>query len=125
MTAPPRIPHRRTRNGKVARLPETIRERINVMLEDGVRYRDIINALTQPGSPTLPYAISEMNLSNWRRGGHQEWRRRQEHLELDRRFPLPFAKESPSVRSLLQLLKEQLPRREAAKIQTEPRNADF
>jgi hypothetical protein len=79
----------RTRNGKIARLPEAIRERVNTMLNDGVRYRDIINALGQPGASPLPYPISEMNLSNWRKGGHQEWLRRQEQLDLDRRFPLP------------------------------------
>ena len=105
MTHPLRLRHRRTRNGKVARLPEATRERINVMLDDGVRYRDIIKALAQPGAPALPYPISEMNLSNWRRGGHQEWLRRQQQLELDRRLPLAYPETPPSVRNLLQLLR--------------------
>ena len=110
--------HQRRRNGKIARLPETTRERINVMIEDGVRYRDIIKALAQPGGPELPYPISEMNLSNWRKGGHQEWRRRQQQLELDRRLPLAYSETPHSVRNLLQLLKEQLSRRETPKIET-------
>src|ERR1043165_5567586 len=118
MAAPPLVYHKRQRNGKIARLPEAVRERINVMLEDGVLYRDIITALAQPGGPILPYPISEMNLSNWRKGGHQEWRQRQEQLEVNRRFPRPFANESPSVSSLLQLLREQLHRRETPKIET-------
>src|SRR5258708_31973989 len=97
MTHPLRLRNRRTRNGKVARLPEATRERINVMLDDGVRYRDIIKALAQPGGPALPYPISEMNLSNWRKGGHQEWLRRQQQLELDRRLPLAYPETPLSV----------------------------
>jgi hypothetical protein len=122
MTVPPLTRHKRQRNGKIARLPEAIRERINVMIEDGVRYRDIIKALAQPGSPALPYPISEMNLSNWRKGGHQEWLRRQQQLELNRKLPLAYPETHPSVRNLLQLLKEQLSRREAPKIETGTRS---
>ena len=65
--------HRHPRNGKVARLPEPLRNRVNNMLEDGLRYRDIILKLQQDGG--LPYPLSEMNLSNWYRGGYQEWLR--------------------------------------------------
>ena len=109
--------HQRRRNGKIARLPDATRERINLMIEDGVRYRDIIKALAQPGGLALPYPISEMNLSNWRKGGHQEWRRRQEQLELDRTLPLAYPETPLSVRNLLQLLKQQLSRRESPKIE--------
>jgi hypothetical protein len=106
MRPPLLLAHRkRTRNGKIARLPETIRERISQMIQDGVRYRDIIKALAQPGCPPLPYPISEMNLSNWRKGGHQEWLRRRDQIELDRRFPLPGADKAASIRSLLQQLR--------------------
>ena len=69
--------HQHPRNGKIARLPESIRENINHRLDDGVRYRDIIAKLQQL-QPPLPYAISEMNLSNWYHGGYQDWRRKQE-----------------------------------------------
>lgn len=65
--------NRHPRNGKVARLPEPLRNRVNQMLEDGLRYRDIILKLQQDGC--LPYALSEMNLSNWYRGGYQDWLR--------------------------------------------------
>ena len=70
---------RRPRNGKIARLPEATRDQINHMLEDGMPYRTIIDKLRDSA---LPYAISEMNLSNWRRGGHQDWRRKQQDAEL-------------------------------------------
>ena len=65
--------HRHPRNGKVARLPEPLRNRINLMLEEGLPYRDIIANLQQAGD--LPYPISEMNLSNWCRGGFRDWTR--------------------------------------------------
>jgi len=100
--------HQRTRNGKIARLPEATRERINRMIDDGFRYRDIIQALGQPGASDLPYKISEMNLSNWRKGGYREWCRRQEQLELDRQFPLPSVEKTASLRSLLRQLTAQL-----------------
>src|SRR5438034_566459 len=68
----------RPRNGKVARLPEATREQINRMIEDGLPYRTIINQLRQANSP-VPYPISEMNLSTWRKGGYREWRAKQLH----------------------------------------------
>jgi hypothetical protein len=59
------------------------------MIDDGFRYRDIINALGPPGTPELPYSISEMNLSNWRKGGYRDYRRRRDQLEFDRAHPSP------------------------------------
>src|SRR5512140_3875409 len=67
--------HRHPRNGKVARLPEPVRNRLNLMLQDGLPYRDIIARLQEAGC--LPYPLSEMNLSNWYRGGFQDWLRDQ------------------------------------------------
>jgi hypothetical protein len=69
--------NRHPRNGKVARLPEETRNQINRMLEDGVPYRAIVAHL-QHSEPPLPYPVSEMNISNWRHGGYQEWRQQQE-----------------------------------------------
>ena len=65
-------PHR----GKVARLPEATRAQINRMIEDGATYRAIIEKLRQSATQ-LPYAISEMNLSNWLRSGYAEWQKEQ------------------------------------------------
>src|SRR5437588_3406550 len=104
---PSRRPHHRSCNGKVARLPEATRHRINLMIDDGVRYRDTIKALGEPGTPELPYPISEMNLSNWLKRGFQKWQRLQEQLELDRKFPLVLPPEPPSVRDFLEFLKQQ------------------
>jgi hypothetical protein len=85
MNTPPR--HHRRHNGKVARLPEPTRERINVMLDDGFRYRQIIQALGPPGTFFLPYPISEMNLSNWFHGGHKDYLRHKQYLESQRAHP--------------------------------------
>ncbi len=64
---------RRRRTGKIASLPNPIREHINRMLQDGVPYRVIIEKLHDPGAPALPYEISEHNISEWKDGGYQDW----------------------------------------------------
>ncbi len=68
---------KRPYRGKVARLPEATRHQINRMIEDGLTYRAIIERLRQPGAAPLPYPISEMNLSNWRKSGYAEWQEEQ------------------------------------------------
>ncbi len=62
--------HRHPRNGKIARLPESIRNLINSMLDDGRPYRLILQRVHELA--LLPYPISQMNLSNWFHGGYQE-----------------------------------------------------
>src|SRR5258708_6898916 len=71
--------HRRV--GKIARLPLATREHINRMIEDGLPYRAILEKLSQSSTAPLPYPISEDNLSTWRLGGFQEWRREQQQKE--------------------------------------------
>ena len=75
------------RNGKVARLPEPIRARINQMLENGQPYHAIIRHLneTQP----LPYPLSKMNLSNWFQGGYQDYLRQRLLAEALKPHTLP------------------------------------
>jgi hypothetical protein len=68
--------HRHPRNGKIARLPEPIRNLINQMLDDALPYRTIREKL-RCLTPPLPYAISDMNISNWYHGGYQDWRKQQ------------------------------------------------
>ena len=55
------------RRGKVARLPATTRDHINRMMDDGIPYKAIIQALGPSGRH-----LSEQNLSNWRLGGYQD-----------------------------------------------------
>jgi hypothetical protein len=72
----PSLRSSRRRNGKVARLPQEVRERLNSMIRDGLPYADIIAQLGDAGK-TLTYH----NLVRWRKGGYREWEERQEHLD--------------------------------------------
>jgi hypothetical protein len=56
------------RNGNVARLPKAVRDRINMMIEDGVPYVEIIERLGEDGN-----GLDKSNLSRWKNGGHQDW----------------------------------------------------
>jgi hypothetical protein len=72
----------RARTGKIARLPAAIRQELNHRLNNGALGREIVpwlNALPEvqrvlatrfAGRP-----ITEDNLSEWRRGGFQDWLR--------------------------------------------------
>jgi len=55
------------RNGKVARLPLALREQINLMLDDGVPYKTIIEKLGEAGKH-----LNKDSISNWRLGGYQD-----------------------------------------------------
>src|SRR5260370_1401254 len=55
-------------NGKVARLPKSIRDQINHWLLDGISYPDIIKRLGEPGQDLKPDHISQ-----WKKRGHQQW----------------------------------------------------
>jgi len=77
-----------TRNGKIARLPQSIREQINRRLQNGEEAKQIAEWLN-----TLPeaiailaaefdgQAINDVNLSNWKLGGYRDWETQQEALE--------------------------------------------
>src|SRR5262249_51725124 len=55
------------RNGKVARLPLVLREQINLMLDDGLPYKTIIEKLGDGGKH-----LNKHSISNWRLGGYQD-----------------------------------------------------
>jgi len=77
-----------TRNGKIARLPQTIREQINRRLENGEEGKQIVQWLT-----TLPEVaavmaaefdgqpVNEPNLSHWKLGGYRDWQAEQAAME--------------------------------------------
>jgi hypothetical protein len=85
--------HRRT--GKIARLPEEIRNHVNELITDGVDYQHIIDYLTQAGFPDF----SPQNLSRWKEGGYEDWlqhRSRIEELEFKTAFAVELAQSSDS-----------------------------
>jgi hypothetical protein len=81
------------RIGKIARLPHKIRDELNSRLLDGHRGKDLVpwlNSLDETrrlidfafnGNP-----ISEQNVSDWRKGGYQDWLRNRSTRERIGRF---------------------------------------
>ena len=79
------------RNGFVARKPQEVREKINLMLLDGITYPKIVENLGEDGK-----GLNEDSIGTWARGGYQDW------LDnLDRAGALRFAREAT-----MNLLKE-------------------
>lgn len=64
------------RNGNVARLAKEVRDRINVMIRDGVPYREIIEGLGKDGQE-----LCISSLSRWKDGGYQDWLVEQAFIE--------------------------------------------
>ena len=83
----------KTRIGKIARLPRTLRSQLNQWLHDGEpgnRLLEWLNALPEiqallaaefEGRP-----INAQNLSDWKQGGYRDWVAQQEALELAQRL---------------------------------------
>jgi hypothetical protein len=80
----------KTRNGKIARLPKSIREELNRRMEDGWQNVKLVAWLNE-----LPEVrqvlreqfhdepITEPNLSRWKEGGYEDWlRHRESHEQL-------------------------------------------
>src|SRR5580692_4634110 len=80
----PRLPAGR---GKIARLPDDIREQLNQRLLDGQPASTILPWLNGLGPVKTVLAaqfagepVTAQNLSNWRIGGYQHWFRDQKEL---------------------------------------------
>jgi hypothetical protein len=63
-----RFAFKRRRRGKISQLPEAAREQINLMIQDGVPYAEIIARLGEVGK-----GLNEDNLSRWRKTNYQDW----------------------------------------------------
>jgi len=75
-------PTRRSRNGKIARLPRLIRHQLNTRIEDAEPGPALLKWLN--GLPEVQELlardfesrpINEQNLSDWRQGGFRDWQR--------------------------------------------------
>jgi hypothetical protein len=69
-------PHRRARNGLVARLPRSLRESICRLMEDGFQYPAIIEKLDLGA-----HRITKHHLSEWKQGGFRDWQDDQQWIE--------------------------------------------
>ena len=82
-----------TRNGKIARLPKVVRDRLNQQMQDGVSGKALVRWLN--GLPDVrrilleqfnAAEITEQNLSEWRQGGYEDWLAHQERRDWVRRL---------------------------------------
>ncbi len=82
-----------TRNGKIARLPLTVRQELNRRLDEGEEGKKLVVWLN--GLPEVQAivaaefggkAIREQNLSEWKQGGYRDWLAKQEALEIAERL---------------------------------------
>jgi len=78
-----------TRKGKIARLPDSIREQLNQRLQDGHDAKSLIEwlspmpevqAVLQKHFESQP--INAVNLTEWRQGGFREWQQQQLALQV-------------------------------------------
>jgi hypothetical protein len=81
-----------TRTGKIARLPDAVREQLNGRLRNGEKGRLLVKWLNslpevQAAAATAfgGVPVSECNLSQWKKGGYRDWLRAQEALAEMRR----------------------------------------
>lgn len=75
------------RNGKIARLPKELRDKINTMIQDGLPYLQIIDSLG-----LAAHGISEMNLSRWKNGGYLDWVREMQLVQvIETKYELALA----------------------------------
>lgn len=83
----------KTRIGKIARLPRSIRNQLNMRLHDGEAGNQLLewlNALPEVRAVLATEferrPINAQNLSDWKAGGYREWVLQQEALELAERL---------------------------------------
>jgi hypothetical protein len=81
------------RNGKIARLPLTVRQELNRRLDDGEQGKKLVAWLN--GLPEVQAIVAaefggkpirEQNLSEWKQGGYRDWQAKQEALEIAERL---------------------------------------
>lgn len=77
-----------TRRGKIARLPQSLRDELNLRLLNGEPASKVLPWLNaQPSTAAVVgeqfggEAISDSNLSNWRAGGFEDWRKKRDRVE--------------------------------------------
>ena len=83
-----------SRNGKIARLPQPLREELNRRLDQGAQGRPLLQWLNSLPEVRAVLAadfegrpINKQSLSQWRRGGYAEWLRLRETLVLAGQMP--------------------------------------
>jgi hypothetical protein len=85
------------RTGKIARLPKTLRDAVNLALDDGASANAVIKLLTDAkangatnGDGSEIEIPNDQNITNWRDGGFADWKKENERLD-DMRMKREFA----------------------------------
>src|SRR5439155_6329309 len=82
-----------TRDGKIARLPRSLRDELNRRLDEGEQGKKLVAWLN--GLPDVQAivvtefggkALREQNLSEWKQGGYRDWLAKKEALEIAERL---------------------------------------
>jgi hypothetical protein len=96
------LPGRRSRTGKIARLPLAVREQLNRRLQNGEQGKRLVQWLNEQqevravmAAEFLGRPVLESNLSEWRNGGYRDWQRQQEA----RQAVLSFVEEAGGLQS--------------------------
>jgi hypothetical protein len=115
-----------TRNGKIARLPQNIRNQLNRRLEDGEPGKEVVKWLN-----TLPIVqavlkeqfdgqpVNEPNLVAWRQGGYQEWLEHQERCGIIQRLREEAEELKVDAEDVENLIEEDVSEYFAVKLETE------
>src|SRR5437764_104338 len=86
---PKKIKIMKSRTGKIARLPHSIREQLNLRLQNNERGKSILKWLNE--LPEVQTVLKEhfkgnpvglQNLTEWKQGGFNDWQIRQDALQL-------------------------------------------
>lgn len=72
---------KRTAGHAISRLPKPVRDEVSRALVDGATWKDVSDICDKHGHP----GIRPQNVTNYRKGAHREWLRREERLDALRR----------------------------------------
>jgi hypothetical protein len=71
----------RNAGSAISRMPKTVRDQVSRALEDGADWKAVRKICDGVGHP----GVRPQNVTNYRKGAHQEWLRREERMESLRR----------------------------------------
>ncbi len=77
---PPVKPDRNAGNA-ISRMPRKVRDAVSHAIEDGADWRKVAAICNQHGHP----GVRPTNVTNYRKGAHQDWIRKEERMEAIRR----------------------------------------
>lgn len=83
MPAKPKAAKKEARNAghAISRMPRAVRDKVSHCLEDGGDWHDVAKICKAAGFP----GVRATNVSNYRKGAHEDWLRKEERIEAIRR----------------------------------------